>query len=124
VVDPGSLGQRGEYRHAVARRCGSTVEQCDEAAVAAAADEPAEPLFETYRRSGNHVVLETVEAASLERAYARHHQGIVRRWKRQPVDDDAREGIADDVDPFPEGCGGKENRSRRLAKPLEQMRTR
>ena len=67
-------------------------------------------------------MLEAVEAARFERANTRHDERIARRWERQPVDDHARERIADDVDALPEGSGCEEHRTGRAPKPFEEVR--
>ena len=82
ALDPCSRRQRRENRRAVTRRGGTAVEQRDETAVAAAADESPETLLEAHGGRRNHVVLETVETARLERAYASHDERIARGRKR------------------------------------------
>src|SRR5579863_8597052 len=123
-LDPRSRRQRRENRLAVARRRGATIEQGDETAIAGTADEPPKALFQTNRRSWNHVVLEAVESARFECPHACHYERVARRRKRQPVDDDAREGVADDVNALPKGRGGEEHRTGRSPEPVEQVRAR
>src|SRR5580692_7090320 len=124
MLDAQRRRERREDPGAVARRYGAPVEQRHQAPVAAAANQTPETLFETDGGGRNHVVLEAVETAGLERANPRHNQRVARRRKGKPVDDHTRKRIADDVDSLPERSGCKQHCAGRSSKPIDEVRAR
>src|SRR5204863_9974286 len=62
-----------------------------------------------------------IAALALEPLDARLDQGVVRRRKRQLVDDDALEGLARNVDALPEALRADENGTARIEEALHQL---
>src|SRR5215471_10212344 len=85
-------------------------------------NQPAEPLLQRKNRERHLILVERLATTSADRVDARRGDRIAWGGKRQFVDDDAAQRVADDVDALPEARRRKEDGMRRLAKLFEELR--
>ncbi len=96
------------------------VEDGDDAAVGAAADEAADSLFERDDGLGDAVIEEGFAAIFVDEARAGGDDRVRGDGEGELVDDDAGELIALDVDALPKARGGEKDGVGRFAKFVEQ----
>ncbi len=120
----GAGGNESRKRRPYAHGAQPWVEDGQDAAIGAMADEPPESLQHREDRQRHLVVLEGVAALGVDRLDARGRNRIARRGERQLVDDHAAQLFADDIDPLPERRGRKQHRVRRRSELREQCAAR
>ncbi len=113
-------GEGTEEDAAVALLDHPAVEDEDDAAVVAVADEAAEALLETQDRLGDGVGAERVAAGSFDGLGAGFENRFRRHLEGETGDDDLFQRSPRHIDPFPEGVGGEEDAGRVGGKVFEQ----
>ena len=121
AVGDGGRGEGAEDGGAVAAAAEAAVEDGDDAAVAGGADEAAEALLEQQGGAGQGEFGEPVGALAAQVLGAGGHDGVVGHGERQAGDDDEAEGVAADIDAFPEGTQTEEDAVVGLAEALQEV---
>src|SRR5579875_1737786 len=81
IIDARRGWQGRKNGRSVTHSDGSSVEQRQEAFIAAGADQPSESLLQPHGRNRNHIAFETALAAPLDCGDARRDERIARRRK-------------------------------------------
>src|SRR5947209_20158359 len=95
-------GKSIEHQFAIAFGVETGVEDGHYAAIIACAQQASKALFEAQHGLWQHVDTEPVFSGRLHLCYARFMYGVIGRIKGEFIDNHQREGLARDIDAFPE----------------------